>query len=78
MRAPWPKSDPSLAKEAEIEIPVQINGKLVAVIRMPAGSDAKTIEAAALGDEKVRSRIAGKTVAKVIVVPGRAVNLVVK
>ncbi len=78
LRAPWPKSDPSLAKEAEIEIPVQINGKLVAVIRMPAGSDAKALEAAALGDEKVRSRIAGKTVVKVIVVPGRAVNLVVK
>jgi leucyl-tRNA synthetase len=78
LRAPWPKSDPGLAKEDEIEIPVQINGKLVAVVRVPFGSDARTLEAAALADEKVRSRIAGKTVAKVIVVPGRAVNLVVK
>jgi leucyl-tRNA synthetase len=78
LRAPWPKSDPGLAKEDEIEIPVQINGKLVSVVRVPAGSDGKTIEAAALADEKVQLRTAGKTVAKVIVVPGRAVNLVVK
>jgi leucyl-tRNA synthetase len=78
LRAPWPKSDPGLAKEDELEIPVQINGKLVAVVRVAAGADSKTIEAAALADEKVKSRTAGKTVAKVIVVPGRAVNLVVK
>jgi leucyl-tRNA synthetase len=67
-----------LAKEDEIEIPVQINGKLTAVVRVAAGSDAKAIEAAALANEKVRARTAGKNVAKVIVVPGRAVNLVVK
>ncbi len=78
LRAPWPKSDPGLAKEDEIEIPVQINGKLMAVVRVAAGADAKTIEAAALADEKVRARTAGKNVVKVIVVPGRAVNLVVK
>ena len=78
LRQPWPKSDPALAKEDEIEIPVQINGKLVSLIRVPAGSDAKTIETAAMEDEKVKARIAGKTVVKVIVVPGRAVNLVVK
>jgi leucyl-tRNA synthetase len=78
LRAPWPKSDPALAKEDEIEVPVQINGKLVAVIRVAAEADAKTMEAAALADEKVKARTAGKTVAKVIVVPGRAVNLVVK
>jgi len=78
LRAPWPKSDPGLAKEDEIEIPVQINGKLVAVVRVAAGADPKTIEAAALANEKVRERIAGKTLVKVIVVPGRAVNLVVK
>jgi leucyl-tRNA synthetase len=78
LRQPWPKSDPGLAKEDEIEIPVQINGKLVSLIRVPAGSDAKTIETAALAEEKIKSRTSGKTVAKVIVVPGRAVNLVVK
>ena len=78
LRQLWPKSDPGLVKEDEIEIPVQINGKLVSLVRVPAGSDAKTIEAAALAEEKVKARTAGKTVAKVIVVPGRAVNLVVK
>jgi leucyl-tRNA synthetase len=78
LRQSWPKSDPGLAKEDELEIPVQINGKLVCVVRVPADSGPKEIEAAALSDEKVKSRTAGKIVAKIIVVPGRAVNLVVK
>ena len=78
LRAPWPKSDPDLAKENEIEIPVQINGKLVAVLNVAAGADSRTIEAAALANEKVRLRTADKTIAKVIVVPGRTANLVVK
>jgi leucyl-tRNA synthetase len=78
LRAPWPRSDPGLAKEDELEIPVQINGKLVNVVRVPAGSASEVVQAAALADEKVQSRIAGKAVAKVIVVPGKTVNLVVK
>ena len=78
LRAPWPKSDPGLAKEDEIEIPVQINGKLTAVVRVAADADAKTMEAAALADPKICARTADKNVVKVIVVPGRAVNLVVK
>jgi leucyl-tRNA synthetase len=78
LRADWPVSDPGLAREDELEIPVQINGKLVTVLRVPSDADGKAIEAAALADEKVRSRAAGKTVAKVIVVPGKLVNLVVR
>jgi leucyl-tRNA synthetase len=78
LRASWPTSDPGLAKEDELEIPVQINGKLVTVVRVPAGAANDVVQTAALADEKVRSRIAGKTVAKVIVVPGKTVNLVVK
>ena len=78
LRAPWPESDPDLAKEDEIEIPVQINGKLVSLIRVAAGSDSNAIQAAALAEQKVAARTAGKSIAKVIVVPGRAVNLVVK
>jgi leucyl-tRNA synthetase len=78
LRAPWPQSDPELAKEDELEVPVQINGKLVTVVRVAADADTKTIEAAALAEEKVQARIAGKTVAKVIVVPRKLVNLVVK
>ena len=78
LRAPWPVSDSALAKEDELEIPVQINGKLVNVVRVAADAAPKTIEAAALADEKVTLRTAGKTVVKVIVVPGKLVNLVVK
>jgi leucyl-tRNA synthetase len=78
LRAPWPQNDPALAKEDELEIPVQINGKLVTVVRVAADADAKAIEAAALAGEKIQLRTAGKTVVKVIVVPGKLVNLVVK
>jgi leucyl-tRNA synthetase len=78
LRAPWPPSDPVLAKEDELEIPVQINGKLVTVVRVAADAGPEAIEAAALADGKVQSRTAGKTVVKVIVVPGKLVNLVVK
>jgi leucyl-tRNA synthetase len=78
LRASWPVSNPELAKEDELDIPVQINGKLVTVVRVAADADSKAVEAAALAAEKVQSRTAGKTVAKVIVVPGKAVNLVVK
>ena len=77
LRARWPVSDAELAKEDELEIAVQINGKLVEVVRVPADADARAIEAAALAGEKIKLRIAGKTVVKVIVVPGKLVNLVV-
>ena len=73
-----PAALPALAKETEIEIPVQINGKLVTVIRVAADADSEAIQAAALADEKVQSRIAGRTIVKVIVVPRKTVNLVVR
>jgi len=78
LRAPWPKFDPALAKEDEIEIPVQVNGKLRSVVVVPAGSPENTIADAALADEKIKTVIAGKQVVKRIVVPGKLVNLVVK
>ena len=77
-RIAWPVADTELAREAEIEIPVQVNGKLVIVVTVPAGSDEATIQAAAQADAKVAARIAGKTVVKVIVVPGKLVNIVVR
>jgi leucyl-tRNA synthetase len=77
-RIAWPVADPELAREAEVEIPVQSNGKLVTVIKVSAGSDQAAIQAAAFADTKVAARIHGKTVAKVIVVPGKLVNIVVK
>ncbi|WP_263352844.1 leucine--tRNA ligase [Acidicapsa acidisoli] len=78
LRKPWPVSDAALAKEDEIEIPVQINGKLRAVIRVAADADNPTIEAAALAHEKIIEWLAGKTPVKIIIVPGKLVNLVVK
>ncbi len=78
LRAPWPASDAELVREDELEIPVQINGKLATVVRVAADAGSREIEAAALADEKIQSRIAGRTVVKVIVVPGKLVNLVVK
>ncbi len=77
-RHPWPEANLDLAREIEIEIPVQVNGKLVAVVKLPAESDEPAVKAAALTDPKVAARIEGKTVVKVIVVPGKLVNLVVK
>jgi leucyl-tRNA synthetase len=78
LRARWPVSNPALAREDEIEIPVQINGKLRAVIRVAAGADNASIEAEALKHEKTIEWLAGKTPAKIIIVPGKLVNLVVK
>jgi leucyl-tRNA synthetase len=78
LRAPWPQSDAELAKDDELEVPVQVNGKLVTVVRVSADADAKTLEAVALADEKIQGRITGKTVVKIIVVPRKLVNLVVR
>jgi leucyl-tRNA synthetase len=75
--APWPAADPSLLVEDQIQIPVQVNGKLRDVITVPTGATAADIEAAARASEKVAPFLAGKTIKKVIVVPGKLVNLVV-
>jgi leucyl-tRNA synthetase len=77
-RTMWPVADAELARENEIEIPVQANGKLVTVLKVAAGSDDVAVKAAAMEDAKVVARIEGKTLVKVIVVPGKLVNLVVK
>ena len=78
LRAPWPKYDPALAKEEEIEIPVQINGKLRSLIVVPVDSSQEAIQERALSNEKIKAAIAGKQVVKVIVVPGKLANIVVR
>jgi leucyl-tRNA synthetase len=78
LRAPWPKYDPALAKEDEIAIPVQVNGKLRGLILVPADSSEATIRERALSAEKVQTAIAGKQVVKVIIVPGKLANIVVR
>ena len=77
-RQPWPVADAELLKESELEVPVQVNGKLVTVVRVPAESDEEAMKTAAQADEKVRSRLAEKTLVKTIVVKGKLVNLVVR
>ncbi len=64
--------------ESEIEIPVQVNGKLRAKIRIPAEADSAAMQAAAEADETVQKQISDKQVVKVIAVPGRMVNFVVR
>jgi leucyl-tRNA synthetase len=71
----WPAFDPALLVESEIEIPVQVNGKLRDVIKVPADIDNATLEAAAKASEKVQQFLAGKTIRKVIVVPKKLVNI---
>ncbi|MBW4027927.1 MAG: leucine--tRNA ligase [Acidobacteria bacterium] len=78
LRAPWPQFDEALAKEDELEVPVQLNGKLRSVVRVAAEADQDTIRDAALADEKIKAAIEGKEVVKVIIVTGKLVNLVVK
>ena len=78
LRTSWPVSDPALAKEDEIEIPVQVNGKLRAVVRVAAEAGRAELEATALADEKVQEWLGGKIPVKIIIVPGKLVNLVVK
>ena len=73
--APWPQVDDSALKQDEIELIVQVNGKLRSTIRVPADADRATIEAAALADEAVRKFVTG-TPKKIVVVPGRLVNVV--
>jgi leucyl-tRNA synthetase len=75
--APWPKFDPALLIESEIELPVQVNGKFRDTIKVAVDADNATIEAAAKASEKVQPFIAGKAVKKVIIVPKRMVNLIV-
>ena len=78
---PWPVADAELARESEIEVPVQVNGKLVTVLALAADVDEQAIRAASLADEKVAARLVGKTIVKHLVIDkptGKLVNLVVK
>ena len=73
---PWPEPDPDALVREEIELVVQVNGKVRSRIRVPADADREAIEQAALADERVRRFVGDGEVRKVIVVPGRLVNVV--
>ncbi len=74
---PFPVADPQYLVEDTVEYPVQVNGKVRGKVVVAADADNDTLEAAALADEKVQAFLNGAPVRKVIVVPGRLVNLVV-
>ncbi|MFY9559159.1 MAG: leucine--tRNA ligase [Terriglobales bacterium] len=78
LKAAWPKYDAALAALDEIEIPVQINGKLRSRVIVRADASDDQVEQAALADEKVQAAVKGKQIVKVIVVPKKLVNLVVR
>jgi leucyl-tRNA synthetase len=78
LRHPWPKYDPALIKADEIEIVVQINGKIRGRLTVPADSTEDQIKQLALADEKVKAALEGKQIVKVIVVKGKLVNIVVR
>ena len=75
--AAWPQVDPKALVQDELELVLQVNGKLRGSIRVPAGADKAQIEAAALANEDAQKFINGATPKKVVVVPGRLVNIVV-
>ena len=75
--APWPKVDPEALKQDEIELMLQINGKLRGSLLVPAGASKDEIEKAALACEAFAKSTSGEAVKRVIVVPGRLVNVVV-
>jgi len=74
--AAYPEADPALLQEEQVEIAVQVMGKVRGRITAPADADEKTLEGLALSDERIQKSLQGKTVRKVIVVPGRLVNIV--
>jgi len=74
----WPVADPELARKEELEIPVQVNGKLRSRVIVPPDISEADLRATALADSKVRSFIDGHEIVKVVVVPQRLVNVVVK
>ncbi|MGK8485210.1 leucine--tRNA ligase [Nocardia asiatica] len=73
---PFPVADPALLVDESVEYPIQVNGKVRSRIQVPADADNATIESAALADEKIAALLNGAAPRKLIVVPGRLVNIV--
>jgi leucyl-tRNA synthetase len=76
-QAPWPKPDPAMLIEDHVTLPIQINGKRVAEISVPKETATAEVEKQVLADETVQKVLAGRSPKKLIVVPGRIVNVVV-
>jgi leucyl-tRNA synthetase len=76
--APWPDADPALLARDEIELIVQLNGKLIDRLRAPSDASRDQLEQLAQGSEKLAARLNGGEIVKTIVVPGKLVNFVVR
>jgi leucyl-tRNA synthetase len=74
---PWPEADPALLSDETVVLVVQVNGKRRDEVVVPADADEAAVREAALASERVQAHLQGKQPRKVIVVPGRLVNLVV-
>jgi leucyl-tRNA synthetase len=77
MRAPWPETDAAALEQDEVELVVQVNGKLRGSIRVPKSADKEAIQVLAVANSNVQKFISGQAIKKIVVVPGRLVNLVV-
>jgi leucyl-tRNA synthetase len=77
-KQPWPEYDEELAREEEVEVVVQVNGRVRSHIRVPLGAPREELERLALQDDKIRSFVEGKQIVRVIVVPDKLVNVVVR
>ena len=77
LAAAWPEHDPAALVQDEIELVIQVNGKKRGEIGVPRDADSNAIEALVLADSNVQKFVAGQAVKKVVVVPGRLVNVVV-
>jgi leucyl-tRNA synthetase len=73
----WREADPAALAQDLVEIVVQVNGKLRGRVQVAAGADAAAVQEAALADAQVQRFLDGKTPRKIVVVPGKLVNLVV-
>jgi leucyl-tRNA synthetase len=74
---PWPSFDPELVKDDEVEIGVQVNGKLRGTVRLAVNADEKIARDAALAEPKVKAHVDGKAIRKVVYVPGKIINVIV-
>ena len=75
-QAPWPQADPDLARDEQVSIAVQVNGKLRAVLELPPDTASAAVEHAALALPQVARWLGGQAPRKIIVVPNRIVSIV--
>jgi leucyl-tRNA synthetase len=77
LRASWPEADPKALEQDEVELVVQVNGKLRGSIRVPKKADKDAIQALALANDNVQKFVGGQAIKKFVLVPGRLINLVI-